>query len=97
VIPRYTWAEADTVCLLTDCDNVPNRVISISKILSAVKLGSSVAETPQTPTWAVAGSRGSVYTVRMEHKKLTCSCPGFQFRGQCRHIEQIREQVKEVA
>ena len=98
MIPRYTWAEADTLCVHTDCDNVPNRVISISKILGAQKLGSDVvAETPQTPTWTVAGSRGSVYTVRMEHKKLTCSCPGFQFRGQCRHIEQIREQVKEAA
>jgi hypothetical protein len=98
VIPRYTWAEADTICLHTDCDNVPNRVISISKILSAQTLGSgAVAETPQIPTWTVAGSRGSVYTVRMQDKRLTCSCPGYQFRGHCRHVEQIREQVKEAA
>lgn len=93
VIPRYTWAEADTVCVHTDCENVPNRVVSIGKILGVKKLGSgAVAETPQIPTWTVAGSRGSVYTVKMVKRKYSCSCPGFQFRNHCRHVEQIRNQ-----
>lgn len=98
VIPRFTWAEADTVCVHTDCENVPNRVVSISKILGVKKLGSgTVAETQQIPTWTIAGSRGSVYTVKQQNKKLVCSCPGFQFRNHCRHVEQVGQQLKEAA
>lgn len=94
VIARYSWADADTICLHTACDNVPNRVVSYSSVRQVVKLDQhrAVVEQPQIPTWTVAGSKGSVYTVSMKAKKYSCSCPGFQFRNNCRHIEQIRDQ-----
>lgn len=33
----------------------------------------------------VIGSRGTVYWV--DDEAQTCTCPGFGFRGQCRHLE----------
>jgi hypothetical protein len=33
------------------------------------------------------GSKGEKYTITEVAGMLQCSCPGFKFRGKCRHIE----------
>jgi hypothetical protein len=35
----------------------------------------------------VQGSKGQIY--RVDTAAGTCTCPGFTFRGQCKHLEQI--------
>ena len=35
----------------------------------------------------VAGSKGQTYIVNLD--EATCSCPGFTFRGACRHVKEL--------
>jgi len=44
---------------------------------------------PVGRSWQVAGSKGNSYTVTQELGTWSCTCSGFKFRGQCRHVEEI--------
>jgi hypothetical protein len=43
--------------------------------------------------WAVAGSKGNTYTVTEENETWSCTCSGFVFRGQCRHITETKSSL----
>ena len=55
------------------------------------------AEEPKSanPTWKIAGSKGAEYVVELVDNVYTCTCPGFKFRGACRHVTEVEnEQTK---
>jgi hypothetical protein len=37
----------------------------------------------------IAGSKGNIYTLRRNQTTgdITCSCPGFKWRGKCKHLK----------
>lgn len=49
-----------------------------------------VTSQPLGQIWQVAGSKGNVYTVNLHNGQWTCTCPGHQFRRQCRHVEELK-------
>lgn len=39
--------------------------------------------------WTVEGSKGAKYVVEKDGSVYTCTCPGFKFRGACRHAQEV--------
>jgi hypothetical protein len=48
-------------------------------------------------TWKVSNSKGTdTYDVTLEDKGFTCDCPGFTFRGKCKHSESVLTKIEEA-
>jgi hypothetical protein len=43
--------------------------------------------------WEFTGSKGDIYVVQKIDNMLKCSCPGFTFRGECKHVKSVEEQA----
>jgi hypothetical protein len=46
-------------------------------------------EKAEQPRWEVMGSKGDKYYVTKTEDGLSCTCSGFKFRGECKHVKQI--------
>lgn len=46
-----------------------------------------MAKEKDTAIVEVKGSKGNSYFVNTEEK--TCTCPGFTFRGSCKHVKEV--------
>ena len=44
---------------------------------------------PQGRVWEVKGSKGDVYKVTEVRGQFSCTCSGFRFRGDCKHIKGV--------
>jgi hypothetical protein len=70
---------------------VPLRVINIKDVLKIDGAENTVpAQESKVETFEVAGSKGSVYTVTNENGRWACTCVGFGFRKDCKHIHQVK-------
>jgi hypothetical protein len=83
------------VRIVTDFDSpVRVREIPLERITNIEHADGRVAQKTKiqdnTRTWTVEGSRGSKYVVANAKNSWSCSCPGFQFRKTCRHINELK-------
>ena len=46
-----------------------------------------------TERWEVKGSKGDTYTVERIDGVLNCSCAGYKFRGECKHVKEIESAI----
>ena len=46
-------------------------------------------EEPEGRVWTVKGSKGDEYKVSELNGNLSCTCSGFRFRGDCKHVKSI--------
>jgi hypothetical protein len=84
------------VRILTDFDSpVRIREIPLERILDIQYSNGYQATKEQiindTKTWTVQGSRGSQYLVVQTKNNWSCTCPGFNFRKMCKHVENLKK------
>ena len=47
--------------------------------------------------WPMASSRGdTTYSVELSDSGFECDCPGFQFRGTCKHTITVVKRIEEA-
>jgi len=44
---------------------------------------------PEGRVWVVKGSKGDEYKVSELNGNLSCTCSGFRFRGDCKHVKSV--------
>jgi len=47
------------------------------------------APKPEGRVWEVQGSKGDVYKVTELQGEYSCTCSGFRFRGDCKHVKSV--------
>ena len=53
------------------------------------ELGEINLDELQGESWEFAGSKGDKYIVQKIDNMLKCNCPGYTFRGDCKHVKEI--------
>jgi uncharacterized Zn finger protein len=46
---------------------------------------------PDPNVRTVEGSKGQVYTLQKNNGSWSCSCPGYTYRGACRHVAELQQ------
>lgn len=57
------------------------------------ELGEIDLDEVKSEKWEFTGSRGDTYVVQKLDDVLKCSCPGFTFRGECKHVKSVEEKA----
>lgn len=88
IIRNHKAIKDGQIGLTTGRHDFDMRVIDMDRIVSVNgDLNESLAVmAPVVKVWEIKGSRGSVYTVTDDNGRRECTCPGFTYRRDCRHI-----------
>lgn len=91
VVPTVRGYGADVLCLSTGQKQFPVRIIDLDRIVGQEK--SVKTSQNNFESWVVIGSKGSKYNVTKNGKHFECSCPAYQFRRSCKHINELKTRL----
>lgn len=80
---KLKWLKPNQMALTTGIRDFPERILERSLILEIDGLPYAYDNEPKVQVRTVKGSNGKTYTVTGDHH---CTCPGFTFRSNCKHL-----------
>lgn len=84
VVPNPRWCTDDQFCLSTGNPQFPFRVIDKDDVVGMKRKQQTEAK---SKTVIVEGSKpGQNYIVTIDGKRSTCTCVGFGYRKDCKHV-----------
>ena len=90
VVRNHKAIKEGQIGLTTGQKGFDMRVIDINRIVGMEDSPEAMPPVTETKSWTIAGSKGNEYVVTLDHGRYTCTCPGFNFRGTCKHVEGVK-------
>ena len=94
VVPNPKWVSSDSICLSTGDTVFPFRIIERDRIVKVGEIPVIVSGVgkPSSETFIIKGSKpGSNYTVTRDGSHWSCTCVGFGFRKDCKHVRECKQ------
>lgn len=91
VIRPDVWLKSNEFNLKTGNKNYPVSTISLNNVES-IELISSATTTVRRFK-ITSKTSGKEYTVLVDNNEYQCSCPGWQFRGKCKHTAAVQKRI----
>lgn len=89
ILPNPKWVAQDAITLSTGISRFPFRIIDRERIVGLGEAAPVAA--PRSETFIVQGSKpGTTYTVTRDGSHWSCTCVGFGFRKDCKHIRECK-------
>jgi hypothetical protein len=81
---KVKWCKPEEIAISTDLKDFPFRIVQRKNIIEMDgKPYSFEVKEKKEEVRLVQGSNGKVYEVTSH----SCTCPGFSFRGACKHVQ----------
>jgi len=89
-LPIPKWASTGSIALATGNPSWPFRLIDVSIIVSIDDQPQlEPKQTSSARTVTVEGSKGQSYVVTIAPSGKSCTCSGFSFRRNCKHLNMV--------
>ena len=90
ILPNPKWVSSDVICLSTGDTLFPFRIIDREHVID-LGIPAAASSAPRSETFIVNGSKpGTTYTVTRDGSHWSCTCVGFGFRKDCKHVRECK-------
>jgi len=96
IIPNPSWVPADSICLTTGDPAFPFRILKKESIVGNTSPISS-SKPYRTFTVTSKGRASQPYTVTKDGSTYSCTCVGFSYRRDCKHVHAVIDKISKAA